>query len=109
MGEDAWLGNSSHITPHCWSAAEMLLLQLDMLAYVKEDSRDRPVVIGAGGPRTLLDRPMSVKGLRLTTGCVDWEWNGHRMKVVLHGTTAPVILGTGSPAGAPIYVNYLGS
>ena len=60
------------------TAAEMLLLQLDMLAYVDETDAKPAIVIGAGIPPAWLDRPMSVRGLSTQSGQVDWTWDGRQ-------------------------------
>ena len=45
-----WL-KPPYVTPHYWTAAETLLLQLDMLAYVDESKGGAPsLAVGAGIP-----------------------------------------------------------
>ena len=45
-----------YVTPHYWTAAEMLLLQLDMLAYTDLATPEPTVVIGAGIPTQWLKK-----------------------------------------------------
>jgi hypothetical protein len=74
-----------HVTPHYWTAAEMLLLQLDMLAYVDESDYNAPeLVIGAGLPPEWLDSSMSVQNLRTNIGEVDWTYKEDWINVVIH-------------------------
>src|SRR5690606_33940447 len=51
-----------HVTPHYWAAAEMLLLQLAMLAYRDGDT----VVVGAGITPNQLGSELSVEGVGIT-------------------------------------------
>jgi hypothetical protein len=96
-----------NVTPHYWSAAEMLLLQLDMLAYSDEAASEPTIVIGAGIPVTWLDRPMKVEGLSMPNGKVDWNWNGKQMDVKIRGEKVNVQLGSVFPSGTPLKVEYL--
>lgn len=82
-----------HVTPHYWTAAEMLLLQLDMLAYLDESGAEPTLVIGAGVPEAWLAKPMNVEGLTTRLGGVDWQWKGGKMTVWLHGAKCAVKLG----------------
>jgi len=82
-----------HVTPHYWTAAEMLLLQLDALAYLDESGDKPELVVGAGIPKDWLEKPMLVKGIRTRLGEVDWEWNKGRMTVWLRGQKCDVRLG----------------
>jgi len=82
-----------HVTPHYWTAAEMLLLQLDMLAYLDESGSEPTLVIGAGIPKEWLDMTMSVKGLSTRLGTVDWEWRNNSLSVRVRGEKRPVKLG----------------
>ena len=94
----------AHVTPHYWTAAEMLLLQLDMLAYVDESGGTPTLVIGAGIPKEWLDLAMSVKRLSTRFGKVDWEWRKGRMTVRLRGDQCAIKLGPAFPADAPMIV-----
>lgn len=98
-----WL-NPPHVTPHYWTAAEMLLLQLDMLAYL-DDSGSQPIlVVGGGVPKEWLDHSLSVKGLSTRLGRVDWEWHKGRMTVWLNGAKCGVKLGPAFKAETPVKV-----
>lgn len=65
--------NSSYATPHQWTTAEMLLMQLDTLAYIKPDKGVPTLVIGAGIPQEWLKQSLSVKGLTVGRNTVDWR------------------------------------
>lgn len=98
-----WI-NPPHVTPHYWSAAEMLLLQLDMLAYVNPATSSPTLVIGAGIPSDWLSQPLSVKRLYVGGNVIDWEWDGQQMNVQIQGKTMDVQLGEGFPEKAPVTV-----
>ena len=83
----------AHVTPHYWTAAEMLLLQLDMLACLDESGNEPTLVIGAGIPKEWLDMTMSVKGLATRLSKVDWEWRNGKMIVRVRGQKCAVKLG----------------
>ncbi len=85
-----------NVTPHYWTAAEMLLLQLDMLALVDE-TLEPTLVIGAGLPKAWLDKPMNVEGIGTRFGKVDWKWRDGKMSVTQHGRKLPVKLGAPFP------------
>jgi len=83
-----------YVTPHYWTAAEMLLLQVDMLAYVNEAGPEPVLVIGGGVPREWLRRPLHVRGLPTCLGQVDWSWRNRKVEVTIRGKRKfPVRLG----------------
>jgi hypothetical protein len=96
--------NPPHVTPHYWTAAEMLLLQLDMLAYVDESASEQTLVIGAGVSPEWVSRPMSVRGVSTRLGDVDWKWDGSTMQVTVRGMKCPVRLGPAFPTNPPMKV-----
>lgn len=96
-----------HVTPHYWTAAEMLLLQLDMLAYITEGTEDSVVVIGAGIPKSWIQHTMSVSGLALPEGKVAWHWDGKQMKVEIHGSKVNVQLGPSFPSDTPLDLQFV--
>lgn len=96
--------NPRPVTPHYWTAAEMLLLQLDMLAYVDESVTEPTLVIGAGIPREWLSQPMTVTGIPLPGGQADWRWDGNKMNVQLRGAKYKVRLGSAFPASTLLEV-----
>ena len=71
--------NPSQVSPHYWTAAELLLLQLDVLGYYNDASQE--LVIGAGVPPAWANIPMSVSGLSTSIGDISWEWNEKKMLV----------------------------
>lgn len=101
-----WI-NPQCVTPHYWTAAEMLLLQLDMLSYLVETKEGPVIVIGAGIPQTWLRQPMKVHGLRLSKRNISWDWDGERMLVQIRGSTARVRLGSPFPPNTPVVVKYI--
>ncbi len=96
-----------HVTPHYWTAAEMLLLQLDMLAYTDLAAREPTVVIGAGIPTQWLKQPMDIKGLSMPNGQIDWQWNNRQVNVKIRGSKVDVKLGANFPPNTPIKIEYL--
>jgi hypothetical protein len=93
-----------NVTPHYWTAAEMLLLQLDMLAGVNETGGTPALIIGAGIPAEWLGKPMSVRNLSTRAGLVDWTWQNKTMLVTLRGSRIPVRLGPSFPADSALRV-----
>jgi hypothetical protein len=98
-----WI-NPPYVTPHYWTAAEMAMLQLDMLAYLDESASEPTVVIGAGIPREWLDSAMSVRGLLLGVADIDWRWDGKEVHVIMKRGKAKVRLGSAFPSGTRLIV-----
>jgi len=96
-----WI-NPSQVTPHYWTAAEMLLLQLDMLAYVDSTTNSPTLVIGAGVPKEWLNQPFGVKNLRLADRLVNWQWDGKQMNVQIQGEKLNIRLGSAFPANTSV-------
>ena len=94
-----------HVTPHYWTAAEMLLLQLDMLAYVDESQAAPTLVVGGGVPAEWTKKSMSVRGMQTVLGEVDWIWDGQKMEVIWHGAKSyPVRTGVAFGNKVPVTV-----
>jgi hypothetical protein len=91
-----WI-NPTHITPDYRTAAEMLLLQLDMLSYLDQSQKSPTLVIGAGIPKAWLSKPMKVKGQLIKGNSIDWSWDGTQMKVKVYGQSMNVKLGSNFP------------
>jgi len=102
-GARGWV-DPPHVTPHYWTAAEMLLLQLDMLTMLDESTATPTILIGAGVPKHWLEESMSVEGMQTRLGRVDWKWARGKMTVRLRGFEAPVKLGTNFDADTPLKV-----
>jgi hypothetical protein len=81
------------ISPDYETAALLLLLQQDMLAYVDGSPDDPTVVIGAGIPKAWTRHPMAASGVAIPGGSVDWHWDGQWMQVTVHGPSMPVRIG----------------
>jgi hypothetical protein len=96
--------NPRHVTPHYWTAAESLLLQLDMLGYQEETSGVPTLIIGAGIPPSWLSKSIRVKGLSMDVGHVDWEWKDGTVIVAIMGPSCEVKLGPAFPAGTKVQV-----
>jgi hypothetical protein len=85
----------------------MALLQFDMLAHESEAGDKVTVVIGLGIPESWLESPMSVKGLSLRNGRLDWQWDGKDMEISWCGTeNIDFLLGPGFPAETRIVDHY---
>ena len=96
-----------HVTPHYWTAAEMALLQMDMLGYLDEHDGEPVLVIGGGIPQQWIGREMDVRKLRVGNVLLDWRWNGQSMTAVIHGERRVKIkLGTSFPKTADLKVTY---
>lgn len=93
-----------NVTPHYWSAAEMLLLQLAMLAETQSGPDGDELVVGAGVPAAWLSHRIAVTGIGTAHGFVDWSWDGTRVAVTIQGPALPVRLGPGFPAGTGMTV-----
>ena len=78
------------------------MLQQDMLAYVDEMTDGPAVVIGAGIPKAWLAQPMAVSGLALPGGSIDWQWDGHKMRVTVRGPLRTIRLGAAFPDNTEI-------
>ena len=73
--------NPAQVSPHYGTAAELLLLQLEMLGYYNEASQE--LVIGAGVPPAWVNLPMSVNGLSTSLGEIGWDWNEKKKEMVV--------------------------
>ncbi len=96
--------NPPTVTPHYWTTAQMLLLQLDMLARLEPGPGPATVIIGDGVPRSWLAGPLEVHGLRLRGRTIDWTWDGSRLRVALRGAPLRVRLGPAFPPRTRIHV-----
>lgn len=95
------------MTPHYWTAAEMLLLQLDMLAYVNSTAKAPTLVIGAGIPREWLKQPFNVKGLIVDGNFISWAWDGKQINVQIRGEKMNVQPGSIFPRNTRINIAML--
>jgi hypothetical protein len=94
-----------NVTPHYWTAAEMLLLQLDMLAYTDLAAEQPTVVIGAGLSPDWLKHPMNVGKLLMPNGAkLSWQWDEKQVRVKILGEKLNVRLGSIFPSGTPISI-----
>ena len=96
--------NESVISPDYEIAALLLQLQQDMLAYVDDAAAAPTVVVGAGIIPAWLSQPMAVAGLALPGGSIDWQWDGHTMRVTLRGPSRLIHLGAAFPTGTAVAV-----
>jgi hypothetical protein len=97
------------VQPHYGIAAQVLLLQLDMLAYLDPAEEEPTLVVGAGVPREWLEAPLSVRGISTRLARVDWTWKDGKMHVAIHGQRLRVRAGPAFGAGTPLSVEFLSS
>lgn len=97
-----------NVTPHYWSAAEELLLQLDMLAMVDESGADPVLIIGAGMPTAWMGATMRAGDIGTRLGIVRWEWKPPVLKVTVRGKPVTVKAGTQFPAGTKVECSFEG-
>ena len=65
------------------------------------------LIVGAGIPLEWRREPMSVEGLSVPQGRLDWSWDGGReMRVKLTGTRRGVRLGPAFPTDATLRVEH---
>jgi hypothetical protein len=96
--------NEAVISPDYETAALLLSLQQDMLAYVPDAAAVPTVVIGAGILPAWLSEPMAVSRLMLPGGTIDWHWDGHTMRVTLRGASRQIQLGAAFAAETRLIV-----
>ena len=102
-----WLA-PRYVTPHYWTAAEMLLLQLDMLACVTEFDATPVLVIGAGVPAGWTQHPMRVQGVPTSAGKVSWTYKDKQVVVEVTGPVQPAVrLGSGFAKDTRVEVRHL--
>lgn len=94
------------VSPDYETAALLLLLQQDMLAYLDTETVGSPVVIGAGIPPHWLSQTLSVSNLLLPGGSIAWKWDGHAMQVTLKGQIRNITLGSAFPPGATVSITH---
>jgi hypothetical protein len=97
----------AHVTPHYWTAAEVVLLQLDMLAYVDDSAAEPEWVIGAGAEPSWVGQPLSASKVRTRLGQVDWTWRQGKMDIEIHGPRARVRLGPAFDPSTPLHLQFL--
>jgi hypothetical protein len=102
-----WL-KPSHVTPHYWTAAEILLLQLAMLAYEEpRNEGEAPTwVLGAGVQESWLKGSVHVQGVGTMTGQVDWEWKEGTVSASIRGDKGRVKLGRAFPPGTKLITKF---
>lgn len=96
--------NRMVVSPDYETAALLLLLQQDMLAYVDDTTEGHAVVIGAGIPKAWLAQPMAVSGVAIPGGSIDWQWDGQQMRVTLRGPSRAIRLGAAFPHNAELSI-----
>jgi hypothetical protein len=94
----------AHVTPHYWAAAEMLMLQLDMLVLLDETGPMPRLIIGRGIPGGWMEHALRVDGLSTRLGEVGWQWRNGRVTVRWNGPDIPVELGPAFPSGAELRI-----
>lgn len=94
--------NPPAVTPHYWTTAEVVLLQLDMLAMPAAGHRGTALILGAGVPAGWLADSLRVQGLRVRGRTVDWTWDRHRVRASVRGAPIELRLGPAFPPGTPL-------
>ncbi len=94
--------SATQLTPHYWTSAEMLLLQLDMLTCVDRSTTPSTLIIGAGIPKDWLSKSISVKGQLIEGNLIDWAWDGKQMNVQIKGEPLKVKLSSVFPNGTSL-------
>lgn len=92
------------VTPHYWTAGEILALQVDMLAYVDESGTEPVLVIGGGVPQSWVGQPLRVRALPTSLGLVDWSWKDQTMQVTVRGQAPNVRVGKAFGPAVPVKV-----
>jgi hypothetical protein len=101
-----WL-EPKHVTPHYWTASEMLLLQLDMLAYVEESGSDAIYVLGGGVPKAWLAAPLAVSNVGTSRGVVSWKYDQGKLEATIRGRPGRVRAGSAFGRDVPLEVHFL--
>lgn len=95
--------NPDNVTPHYWTAAEMLLLQLNMLVYESGELESPTITLGLGLSVDMLQSKVEVSGINTIHGKISWLWDGSVMFIDYDGTDKPIfILGPNFPSNAEI-------
>jgi hypothetical protein len=87
------------VTPHYWTSAQVLLLQLDMLVMPVPGRQGPALILGAGVPPCWLTDSLGVRGLRVLGRTVDWTWDRRRVRAVVRGAPIELRLGPAFPRG----------
>lgn len=103
IGARGW-HNETAVSPDYETAALLLLLQQDMLAYLDGGAVESTVVVGAGITPAWLSQPMAVSNLALPGGSITWQWDGRKMRVTLRGPARKIQLGSAFPPGTELSV-----
>ena len=96
--------NETAVSPDYETAALLLLLQQDMLAYLDDAAAEPTVVLGAGIIPAWLSQPMAVSNLALPGGSITWQWDGQKVRVTLRGPARKIQLGSAFPPGIELAV-----
>ncbi|MEM8986105.1 MAG: hypothetical protein AAGC95_05225 [Pseudomonadota bacterium] len=92
-----------HVSPHYWSAAELLSFALDALAYVELDAEDAPtLVIGAGVKDAWLKESIKASEVHTRIGVISWDWDGETLTVDRPAGEAKLRLGAAFPPSTQV-------
>ena len=100
-----WI-NPPNVTPHYWTASEMLMLELDMLAYV-DQTRLSTIVIGGGVPAEWVTSNLDVRGVQTGLGVIDWSWSGGKLRAVVRKGHPRVVAGNVFGPAVQVDVSYI--
>jgi hypothetical protein len=102
-----WL-KPKYVTPHYWTASEMLLLQLDMLVYIDESGNKPEIVVGGGIPENWMNQEMNVENFTTKAGTICWNYKNNLLKVTVKGSKEKykVRVGSSFQKNAKINIEY---
>ncbi|MBN1339653.1 MAG: hypothetical protein JXA03_10040 [Bacteroidales bacterium] len=88
-----------YVTPHYWTASEMLLLQLDMLACFDESGAEPELVVGGGVPAEWLSEKMGLEKYKTRNGTISWHYAQNQLKVEISGARSEYKVRAGTAFG----------
>jgi hypothetical protein len=94
-----------YVTPHYWTAAEVLLLQFEMLAMTDPDNTES-VILGAGISPDWIQAPFEAHNVGTGEYRVSFKWDGRSVTAMITGGRPAVRLGPAFPVSASINVSY---
>jgi hypothetical protein len=90
--------------PDLETAAQVVLLQIDMLCRT-ERGIPRPIlIIGSGIPKKWLEKPISISGIPTRAGIIAWKWSDETLTVSLPNKSFAVRLGPSFPPNTKLIV-----
>lgn len=84
-----------YVTPHYWTASEMVHLQLDMLIYFDESGTEPVLVVGGGIPKNWVGQKMNVDNYKTRYGTITWSYENNKLNVTVKGAKGRYDVRTG--------------